>query len=65
MGRQIGHAQISDDTEPRDLGVVVHGQGPVGGESHVELDPVGPQTARLDEGVQRVLGEPLVQPLCA
>ena len=59
MGRQVGHAQRGDGAEPGDLGVVVHGQGPVGGEPHVQLDPVGPQAPRLGEGVQRVLGEPL------
>ena len=45
--------------EPGDLGVVVDGQGPVGRQAHVELDPVGAQPPGLGEGVEGVLGEPL------
>ena len=43
---------------PGILRVVVDGQGTVGGEPHVELDPVGPQAPGLGEGIDGVLGEP-------
>ena len=53
------------DADPGDLGVVVDGQGAVGGEAHVELDPVGPQPPGLGEGVDGVLGEPFgATPMC-
>ena len=59
MGGQVGHAEVGDRAEAGDLGVVVDGQRPVGGQAHVELDPVGPEPAGLGEGVERVLDEAL------
>ena len=59
VGGQVRHAELADHTETRDLGVVVDGQGPVGGQAHVELDPVGPEPTGLGERVERVLDESL------
>ena len=59
MGRQVGHLELGDGPDPGDLGVVVDGQGTVGGQAHVELDAVGAQAPGLGEGVDGVLGEPL------
>ncbi len=59
MGRQVGHVQVADRSDARDLGVVVDGEAPVRGQAHVELDPVAPEPAGLGERVERVLDEPL------
>ena len=34
---------------------MMHGQGPVGGQAHIELDAVGPQALGFGEGLQGVL----------
>ena len=56
--------RVRDHAEARDLGVVVDRQAAVGGQAHVELDPVGTEPPGLGERVERVLDETLrVQPL--
>ena len=40
---------------PDDLGVVVDGQGAVGGEADVQLDPVGTESPGPDERLEGVL----------
>ena len=39
------------------IGIVVDGQGPVRGQPHVQLDPVGAQRPGPDEGLQGVLAD--------
>ncbi len=39
----LGRAQLRDRAHPREIGVVVHDDGPVAGRMHVELDAVGIQ----------------------
>ena len=65
MGGQVGHPELVDRADPGDLGIVVDGQGAVGREAHIELDPVGAQPPGLGEGVDGVLGESLgTTPMC-
>jgi len=62
VGREVGNPERGHRPRAGDLGVVVHGQGAVGREAHVELHPVGAAAARLREGLERVLDEAV---LCA
>ena len=65
LGGQIGHSELIDHADPGNLGVVVHGQGPVGGEADIELDSVGAQPPGLGEGLDGVLGESFcATPMC-
>ena len=63
---ELGDPQLGDHPHARDLGIVVDGQRPVLGQADVEFHPVGPQTAGLGEGLDRVLPEaPLrATPVC-
>ena len=57
MRRQFGHLELVDRADPRDLGIVVDGEGAVGSEAHIELDAVGAQSPGLGESLDGVLGE--------